>query len=166
MPDYSKAVIYTIRSGDGLYVGSTCAYANRKHQHKSNIYNENKRDYKVKLYKTIRENNGDWDMKPHKEFPCENKLQLQIEEERVRRELNADLNVYKCDNIADKEKYRKEYYKVNIENYKKTYIKNKDKQEKYNKEIINCECGCKIKRGGLKKHINTEKHLRLINSKS
>ena len=165
MPDYSKAVIYTIRSGDGLYVGSTCAYANRKYEHKSCIHNDKSKSYNIKLYKTIRENNDEFDMQPHSEFPCENKLQLSIEEERVRKEMNADLNMYKC-NIEDMEKYRKEYYKVNEEKYKERRIRDKDKLKQYSTEIIECECGCKIKRGGLKKHINTEKHLRLINSKS
>ena len=26
MPDYKKCVIYTIRTGEGLYVGSTCNF--------------------------------------------------------------------------------------------------------------------------------------------
>tara|TARA_R110000823_G_scaffold266928_1_gene386968 strand:+ start:390 stop:890 length:501 start_codon:yes stop_codon:yes gene_type:complete len=166
MPDYSKAIIYTIRSGDGLYVGSTCAYAKRKYDHNRNIYNYKKRDHNTKLYKTIRENNGEWDMKPHKEFPCENKTQLTIEEERVRREMNADLNVYKCDNIVDMEKYKKEYYKDNIEKFKERRIRDKEKLKQYSTEIIECECGCKIKRGGKAKHRKTDKHIKLMCLKS
>ncbi len=171
MPDYSKAVIYTIRTGDCLYVGSTTSYAMRKYHHKSNCYNENKKDYNTKLYKTIRENNGEWNMKPHKEFPCENKTQLTIEEERVRREMNADLNMYKC-NLTDKEKIdiKKEHSKTyHIQNKEKRNIKTLDKyhknKEKINKEkakIIECECGCKIRRGYLSTHIQKDKHMKLM----
>lgn len=91
MPDYSKSIIYTIRTRDGLYVGSTTNFINRKYQHKQNI-----KDCERKLYKTIRENDGEWDMKPYKQFPCESKIQLVIEEERIRCELKADLNQQKC----------------------------------------------------------------------
>ena len=85
--DYSKGLIYIIRSGDKLYVGSTTNLANRKHTHKTNIYNEKLSGHKNKFYNFIRANNYDWDMKIYNEFPCESKLQLKIEEERVRREL-------------------------------------------------------------------------------
>tara|TARA_B110000967_G_C18689062_1_gene462043 strand:- start:15 stop:314 length:300 start_codon:yes stop_codon:yes gene_type:complete len=85
--DYKKSLIYIIRSGDKLYVGSTTNLANRKHTHKTNIYDENSSGHKNKFYKFIRENNYQWEMKIYKEFPCESKLQLKIEEERVRREL-------------------------------------------------------------------------------
>ena len=91
MPDYSKAVIYTIRTKDGVYVGSTTNFIQRKYNHKCNIKTNN-----YKLYKTIRDNDGEWDMKPYKEFPCETKQQLNIEEERIRCELKADLNVQSC----------------------------------------------------------------------
>ena len=91
MPDYSKSIIYTIRTRDSVYVGSTTNFINRKHAHKRNI-----KDKETKLYKTIRDNNGEWDMKPYKEFPCENKTQLIIEEERIRKELKTDLNMNSC----------------------------------------------------------------------
>ena len=171
MPDYSKAVIYTIRSGDGLYVGSTCNYTKRKHDHKHHISNYNKKVYNAKLYKTIRENNGEWDMKPHKEFPCENKTQLTIEEERVRREMNADLNTNRCFRT-------KEEAEDYMNNKWRTYrIKNKEKNREYcynyfqeNKlniyrkthDIIECECGCKITKGGKSKHKKTNKHIELM----
>ena len=62
MPDYKKCVIYTIRTGEGLYVGSTCNYNNRKYNHKSTMNNEKSKGYNYKLYQTIRENDGAWDM--------------------------------------------------------------------------------------------------------
>ena len=111
--DYKRSVIYTIKTGDGLYVGSTTDFTKRKNSHKSNIYNEKRKDYNYKLYKTIRENGGEWDMKPYKEYPCENKTQLVIEEERVRCELNADLNNNRCYTGLSSIEYNKQY---NIEN--------------------------------------------------
>ena len=53
--NYAKTIIYTIRTGNSLYVGSTTDYTNRKCQHKSSITNENGKDYNYKLYKTIKE---------------------------------------------------------------------------------------------------------------
>ena len=156
MPDYSKAVIYTIRSGDSLYVGSTTSYAMRKYNHKDNIYNEKKRKYFTKLYKTIRENNGEWDMKPHKEFPCENKTQLTIEEERVRREMNADLNDRKC--IRENEKEGKK------NDNKKYREKNKDKIKIWKNELIECECGCELTKNNLSTHRKSKKHMNLMES--
>ncbi len=161
MPDYSKGVIYTIKTGECVYVGSTCNFTNRKWQHKKYIYYENSAKYNTKLYKTIRENGGEWDIKPYKEFSCETKLQLEIEEEKIRRELNADLNGQRCCIFKEKEyvpfsnnekeynkAYRKKFaeelkekkkeYRENNkkkikEQKKKSYIKNKEKHDAYMK---------------------------------
>jgi len=148
MPDYSKCIIYTIRTPTGLYVGSTCNFTNRKYNHNRNIHNENDRKYNFKLYKNIRENNDEWEMKPYNEFPCENKTQMVIEEERVRRELNADLNSKSCYGF-NKEKnaeYMKQYRKnnkekiiqqkkeYNLKHRKEYYQKNKEKISETNKK--------------------------------
>jgi len=154
MPDYSKSIIYTIRTRDGLYVGSTTNFTNRKHQHKSCILSTSLKN-NLKLYQTIRDNDGEWNMKPYKEFPCENKTQLNIEEERIRNMLNADLNCNKCsgideekmkatkkkwcDNNMDAERKRKkDLYNKNkkeiLENHKEYYEKNKEKRKKYRKD--------------------------------
>ena len=134
MPDYSKSIIYTIRTKDSLYVGSTTHFINRKSAHKKHIYKEPKN---FKLYNTIRDNNGEWDMKPYKEFPCENKTQLRIEEERIRYELKADLNMCLCYG-NDKEKYFK--YQAGISKEKKAEYskrwrdKNKEQKLEYQRE--------------------------------
>jgi len=129
MPDYSKCIIYTIRTPTGLYVGSTCNYTNRKYQHSTTAHNENNKNYNLKLYKNIRENDDEWEMKPYSEFPCENKMQMNIEEERVRRELNADLNSRSCYSSD------KETLKINRKiSDNKYYLKNKDTISKYQKE--------------------------------
>lgn len=143
MPDYSKCIIYTIRTPTGLYVGSTCNYTHRKYNHKSNIHNEKKKTYNFKLYKNIRENNDEWEMKPYSVFPCKNKMEMNVEEERVRRELNADLNSQYCHiNEEQKKKnfseYQKIYYQNNkekINEYNKQYCKeNKEKINERNKQ--------------------------------
>lgn len=150
MPDYSKAVIYTIRTKDGLYVGSTTNFTKRKYQHKIKIQTSDEN-----LYKNIRDNDGEWDMKPYKEFSCETKQQLNIEEERIRCELNANLNMNNCYGLNNKKisKRKHEYYTNNkdeligkrktyyhdnrnkILNYKKDYYaNNKEKIQEYNKK--------------------------------
>lgn len=149
MVDYSKCVIYTIRSGSGLYVGSTCNFTKRKYTHKNNIFNDKKKQYSSKLYKTIRENDGEWDMKPYKLYPCENKMDMNIEEERIRKELNADLNSNSCYGY-DKEKKKK--------SEDKWFNKNKHNLMKK----IECECGCFVANYCLNKHRLSIKHLKLL----
>jgi hypothetical protein len=182
MPDYSKAVIYTIRTGDSLYVGSTCNFRNRKYNHKNGVNDANSKIYNFKVYKKIRENDGEWDIKIHKEFPCENKTQMSIEEERVRVELNADLNMRTCHGLdLEKEKKTQEKYKQNneqkIKNYyvknsnqakvraKQFYNKNRETIIQKNKEKIICDCGCKISNGNRLRHLKTAKHIKLMELK-
>ena len=169
MPDYSKGLIYTIKTGDNLYVGSTTNFTKRKYQHKWRI---DKND--AKLYKTIRENGGEWDMKPYKEFPCENKTQLTIEEERIRCELNTDLNSHTCygKDMENYKNYQKKYQQQEkYKNERKEYRdKNKEYYKEYNKEYgkikITCECGCVIHKRHIKDHKRTKKHLKLLDAKN
>ena len=119
--DYSKGVIYTIRSRGCIYVGSTTNFRKRKYGHNRAIYMVTSTTNK--LYQTIRENNGEWDMRPYRVFPCNSKTELEIEEERVRRELNADLNVLSCSGI-------------DVEKSKKTKKRVTDKWRVDNKERI------------------------------
>jgi len=116
MPDYNKCVIYTIRSGEGLYVGSSCNFVKRKHKHNSDLNNKNSKNHNLKLYRVIRENDGNWDMQPHSQYPCNSKMEMAIEEERIRKELKADLNMISCFQSKDER----------LENQKDYYINNKD----------------------------------------
>jgi hypothetical protein len=127
--DYKKAVIYSIVSKTDeslLYVGSTTDFRRRKASHKHNCNT----DKSTPVYVTIRANGG-WDafvMKPVKEYPCENKTQLVIEEERIRKEMNANLNANKAnETIEERKEYRKEYDKEH-------YQQNRDKYSEYKKE--------------------------------
>jgi len=139
MPDYSKSIIYTIRSRDNVYVGSTIDFRSRKNQHKGCIYNENSAKYNGKIYKTIRGNNHEWDMQPYSQYPCNSKMELTIEEERVRQHLKADLNSQSCGTgLIGKEDYQKQYraqHKDKAKQYRDEYYKgNKDKLNEYQKQ--------------------------------
>ena len=153
MPDYSKGIIYTIRSKDNLYVGSTLNLRTRKWKHKSNTYNENNPTYNQTLYKTIRANSGEWDMQPYSKYPCNSKVELTIEEERVRQLLKADMNMKSCGTGCSRNEYSKQWYEQNKdkinkqtkqyykqnkakhnEQMKQWYEQNKDKASEQNKQ--------------------------------
>tara|TARA_R110002050_G_C8731971_1_gene497311 strand:- start:40 stop:672 length:633 start_codon:yes stop_codon:yes gene_type:complete len=125
MPDYSNGIIYTIESRASIYVGSTVNFASRKNQHIKSITDENSKQYNFKLYKTIRENEGEYDIQPYSQFPCKSKMELTIEEERVRKLLKADMNMRRCGTCATKSEY---YYKYRDEinnNRQQHYQRNK-----------------------------------------
>jgi len=185
--DYSNACIYTIETKDGLYVGSSKNFKNRKDKHRNNISNKNSKDYNLKVYKNIRKN-GEWKMKILKPFPCDNVVQLEAEEQLCIYELNPNLNVRRSMGFDSQEYYennkekiregQKEYYENNrekiregqkeyYENNREKYIeKQKDyyenNREKYNsrkKEKITCECGAVISRGNILQHKKSTKHI-------
>ena len=85
-----RGIIYTIKTGDSLYVGSTTNFTQRKYQHKKNIEKVNNKSQK-KLYDTIRQN-GEWDMRIYKECDYIINYELKIKECEVIKELGADLN--------------------------------------------------------------------------
>ena len=181
MPDYSKSIIYTIRSRDSVYVGSTLDFRTRKYEHKRCIYNENRKSYNYKLYKTIRKNEGEWNMQPYSIYPCNSKLELTIEEERVRQLLKADLNMYSCGSGLTKKEYTKQYreeHKEKFNEYKKQYHEehkdeinkknkqyyeqNKDKIKEQARQKITCVCGCVIQKSELSRHRKRKKHINLM----
>jgi len=194
MPDYSKSIIYTIKSKDSVYVGSTCNFRNRKYDHNKILHGKHYKNHNVKLYKTIRENGGEWDMKPYKQFPCENVTQLTIEEEKIRVELNADLNSHTChgfdpdyykkyyienkdkvkqyqeDNKEHIKERKKQYRLNNIEDVKEKgkhhYEKNKEEICEKQKEKTICECGCEVRLNGLSRHKRSAKHIKLMETKT
>ena len=126
--DFSKSVIYKIEHIDKpelVYVGSTTNFTKRKYKHKSVCNNENERNYNLKLYQMIRAH-GDWDSFKIMiicEFPCNSKIELVIEEEKHRKELQTNLNSIKAYRTIDEKKqydsqYDKQYRKDNKEKKK------------------------------------------------
>jgi hypothetical protein len=118
-----------------VYVGSTSHFNQRKKQHKRRCNSS-----ELKVYEMIREHGGwdQFDMVELKQIEC-TQLESRQEEERVRIELNARLNMIRA--VADPEyvkEQRKQYYEQNREQileYKKEYreqnlvhISERDKQ--------------------------------------
>lgn len=156
--DYSKAIIYSIicKTDDTLlYIGSTTSFRHRKCQHKHHCINEKNKSHNFPVYVMIRANGG-WDnfeMKPIKEFPCNNKTQLLIEEEKLRKEMKANLNNRKAYvTIEEHKEYKSEYtHKYRDEHnevvkernrkyrdeHKEERKKNNQKWHEANKEYIN-----------------------------
>jgi len=144
--DYSKSVIYKIQhleKDELVYVGSTTNFVNRKNNHKTKS-NSNK--YKTKVYEMIRENGG-WEcfnMIIIKEYPCQTRTELEQEEDRIMRDLNARLNGHRV--IAtEEEKYiskrgdlekRKIYQKEKYEKNKEQILKERKEYQEKNKEKI------------------------------
>lgn len=173
MADYSKALIYTIRTDDGLYVGSTCNFKDREKCHRASLHNEFHRDYNLKLYQNIRENNRVWKMEKYKDFPCKNRTELRYEEDRIMIELNANLNERRAYVTAEEckeyqKKYCREHYEKNkvyaLGQQKLYYEKNKDEISAKQNEIITCECGSNSKRTNISRHRKSKKHLKLMES--
>jgi hypothetical protein len=154
--DYQKSVIYKIEhleKPELLYVGSTTDFIKRKYRHKYVCNNNNNSKYHLKVYQMIRENGG-WDcfkIMIIKQFPCLNKIELLIEEEKIIKELKTASNKIKAHRTEEeRQEYRKKYNKDNKDNiteyriqYRKNnkdkmteyYIKNKDKILERQKEI-------------------------------
>jgi len=163
--DYSKCCIYKIEHVDDeslVYVGHTTSFDKRKTKHKNSCYNENGKQYNLKVYQMMRDNGG-WDMFKMLEvekYPCNDKREAERRENEVMKELKASMNMI---NSFRTQEEISEYHKEYRENNKpKIQEKNKEYREE-NKDKINarikCECGCEVMNRHLKRHRATKKHL-------
>ena len=124
--DYSKTVIYKIVCNDEnidyLYIGSTTDFTKRKNNHKSNCFNDTKKEYTQKKYIEMR-NNGGWEnfrMIEVEKFPCNDKREAEKREEEVRLELKANMNIRRCYLSEEERKQQKaDYREINKEILKK-----------------------------------------------
>ncbi len=190
--DYSKGVIYKLICKDvnvkEIYVGSSLNMKQRKKYHKEDTKKKN-----TPVYKFIKENGGfdNWSMIWIKDYPCNSKRELEAEEDKIMRELNAELNTnnaihniqkridyleknkekrkkqiqeYTKTHKEDKKKYDKEYREKHINKKKEYYENNKEELKKKASIIISCECGCEIRKASLSRHRKSKKHLDLISS--
>jgi len=136
---------------DETYVGSTSNFHSRKKCHKSECYNEKRKQYNLKIYQTIRDNGG-WDeFKMIQIGTRENITKREAEqiEEEYRLELKGNLNMKRAFLSPEVNKeYHKDYRQTNKERIserkKEHYQDNKEriseKQKEYrqtNKEKIN-----------------------------
>jgi len=154
--DYSKSVIYTIIHVNDTslnYVGSTTSFVDRKKNHKKDC-----KSSQFKLYVMVRDNGG-WDnfiMKPYKVFPCNSSIELHIEEERCRIELNATLNSQRCYTTEEQKKEQ------NLENSKDYYDLKKEEILEKHKEKYTCECGSVLRKSDKSTHNQTKKHIKYL----
>ena len=181
--DYKKGLIYKIQHIEKLelfYIGSTTNFNKRKQQHKSNCSNINDKKYNLLIYKMIRDN-GNWEsfkMIIIKEYSCNSKTELLIEEDKIQREFKSNMNMMYA--VLNRKQYcldNKEYIKEQTKQYQsdnKEYIKEQRKQYRIdNKEKIKdikalkiiCECGLEICKENKSRHIKSNKHIQLLSDK-
>ena len=187
-----KGFVYRIydNTNGNVYYGSTIQTVSRRmtgHRKEYKRWLKGKVKKYTKSFDIIK--NGDYDYNIVEEVEIENKYELH-NRERYYIENNECVNKYipnrnkkqyyqdNKDLIKDKKKQNykdnkdkiskcgKEYYvdnkdkiKDKVKNY---YEDNKNDILKRQKEKITCECGCNVRRGGLKRHKKTKKHLKLI----
>ena len=185
-PNYENTVIYKIQHSekeDLLYVGSTTDFTKRKYAHKQVCNNPEHRNHNLKLYQTICANGG-WDsfkMLVVKNFPCYDKRQAEAEEDRIMRELKANLNMksavldkikmrqnkleYRANNkdaIKNKEReYRENHREQYADHCKRYYKEHKQEIDDRKKELVQCQCGNFMRRNeqGKTRHQQSQKHL-------
>lgn len=135
--------VYIIRSKDlslhDIYIGSTKNMRKREITHKTNCYNENSRDYNIKVYKFIRDNGGwdNWEMvKIASVWYKATKSLKQIEQDYIDKykpKLNSN-RAYRS------EEYYKEYKKQKVkewfENNREYHIKYQNEYREKNKEVL------------------------------
>tara|TARA_R110001592_G_scaffold257326_1_gene520894 strand:- start:82 stop:672 length:591 start_codon:yes stop_codon:yes gene_type:complete len=138
--DYSKGFIYKLCCLDvsvkEIYIGSSTNFKQRKSLHKSDCNNEKRKTYNSYKYKYIRDNGGwdNWTMIELHKFPCNDKRELECEENRVMIELQSQLNSRKpYITEEDIREYKKNYYENNKEEIKiKTKIHRGERKEEFN----------------------------------
>jgi len=144
--DYSKGFIYKLCCLDvnvkDIYIGSSTNFKERKKHHKSDCNNEKSKKYNRYVYKYIRDNGGwsNWTMIELHKYPCNDKRELQCEENRMMNELQSQLNSVKA--------YRTE--EERLEYNKRMNMKMREK--------TNCNnCGCIITKTNKSRHLKTDK---------
>ena len=132
-----------------VYIGSTKDFNKRKIIHKSRCYNENKREYNMKLYTFIRNNGGfdNWEFEIIEEN-IQDKVQALVREKYYIEFFGSSLN---CITPFRTEEEIKEY---NKEHNKKYREKNK---EKINEKITCDICGSFVSRSHIARHKKTNK---------
>ena len=145
-----SGIIYIITTGDEAYVGSTRDFKQRMRRHKHNL----KVGCNCKLYKTIRENNGEWDMCIYEDNLAMSKEELYKYEDEVMELLGATLNSQRA---YTSQEQLQEQIKKNVSAY---YVKNKKFLNEKHRRPVDCECGCVVSYGCLSRHKKGPKHIK------
>ena len=188
--DYSNTIFYKIfcldESINEMYIGHTTNFVQRKHAHKQNCSNTKSSNYKCKLYKVIRNNQGwdNWKMEIIAFHECNDLLSAKKYEQQYFEQYNATLNsiepLPKPKPIINKamiEKKEKETLYCNTCNVFFSSTKLQDKHNETKKHLKNVEfpiinlspkisyklfcekCDYKCnKQSEFSKHISTRKH--------
>jgi hypothetical protein len=157
MEKYQHAKIYKIINDIDklIYVGSTIETLNRRFsEHKY----EAKRSPERKLYKHFAKLGIDhFEIKLIKNYPCAGRTALEIEEERYKIMLNAQLNTIRAHQTAEQRKDQlKEWQAQN-------YQKNRVKINLKNNERLFCKiCGKTYTRANKSQHCRTKWHQKCL----
>ena len=173
--DYSKGFIYKLCCLDvnvkDIYIGSSTNFKERKKHHKVCCNNEKGKSYNSYKYKFIRDNGGwsNWTMIELHKYPCNDKRELECEENRVMIELQSQLNSIKSYQTKEEKKIQKIKCDKNYRGEHKEEIKIKKKiyNEKHRetknmkaKEKIVCDnCGALSNRSAISRHKKSKKCL-------
>ena len=128
---YENGVIYMIhhKTDDTkeFYIGSSFEFKARCRAHKSDCNNQNNKNYNYKVYKYIRENGGfnEWRIVKLYDYPCKNKYQLELEEQRMVKKYKSTLNTQIP--RRTKKEYRKDNKKKILQKETERYQNNKEK---------------------------------------
>ena len=179
---YENAVIYMIKHKTDdikeFYIGSSKDFKERCGTHKRSCNNQNSKNYNLKVYKYMRENGGwnEWTIVKLYDYPCKNRNELELEEQRAVKEYKSTLNTqvpcrtpkeYYEDNKEKKIQQGKEYRKDNKEKIKQKdkerYEANKEEINKKRAIKINCDiCNSLVRKSDIAKHKRTEKCKKLF----
>jgi len=152
MADYSTGKIYKITclETDEVYYGSTTQELSRRVRKGS--YNTS-----CKAYNIIKRNNYQEEIV--EEYPCDNKIEL---ETRERWWIENNLCVNKVIPTQTKSEYYESNKEKKIEDQKQyqkdNYETSRSSIKKWQEEEMICECGKKIQRQSLYRHIKSKKH--------
>tara|TARA_R110001592_G_scaffold12280_2_gene58897 strand:+ start:537 stop:1139 length:603 start_codon:yes stop_codon:yes gene_type:complete len=192
--DYSKGFIYKLCCLDvnvkEIYIGSSTNFKQRKSNHKTNCNNEKRKEYNRYVYKFIRDNGSwsNWCMIELHKYSCNDRRELESEENRVMNELQSQLNSRKSYRTEEEQvEYQKEYDKKYREEHKEEIkIKNQihyqthkearlEEQKNYrlehreminmkHKEKIVCDnCGVITRKYAISRHKKSKKCLNFKN---
>ena len=146
---YNRAKIYKLCCKDAnitdIYVGSTLNHYQRKHHHKHNCNNPNRKMYNLPVYQFIRAHGGfdNWKIIILEEYDAKNKNDLLWKERQYIEALNPSLNCIRsvrthAEKLEYQKEYNKDYNKNNkekiSEQQKEYYENNKEKLLQQNKE--------------------------------
>ena len=165
--DYSKTQIYKIINYDCpelVYVGSTTNFTKRKQQHKEGCFNQNSLKYNLKIYKTIRENGNweSWNMIKICNYPCNDKREAELEEDKHMMGLKANMNMKRASRT--KEQYYVDHIYKLKEKMKQYQENKKDKIKENNLKKCMCECGSTFTHVNKTRHKKTIKHQKYLNT--